>query len=323
MKLIEIQLNEYATLTGFLHEPSAEMGNIDTYPAILVLPGGGFRICSKREGEPVAMAFFAKGYHAFVLDYTHVTKKPDATIEEPMQDVQFALAHLQEHEKEYRIAPHKVAMIGFSGGGHLASASATHGPLRPDALVLGYPGIVHSDLRALECPDIIESVDEHTPPTFLFSTRDDQVTPPVHPLTFAQALDAAGVDFELHIFRSGVHGLSLANSLTCSGDKENVNPIFAQWFPMCVQWLTDKLGDFTIYGVNDGRFGRYGIDTPLDALLENEEAKAIVMKSLPMVAQAQTHPMMQKATLRQIQGYVPQISKETMAELDAKLQLLK
>lgn len=323
MKLIEVQLNQYATLIGFLHEPDAEMGNIDTYPAILVLPGGGFRICSKREGEPVAMAFFAEGYQAFVLDYTHVTKKKDATIEEPMQDVQLALAHLQEHEGDYRIAPHKTAMIGFSGGGHLASASATHGPLRPDALVLGYPGIVHSDLRALECPDIIESVDENTPPTFLFSTRDDQVTPPVHPLTFAQALNAAGVDFELHIFRSGVHGLSLATSLTCSGDKKNVNPIFAQWFPMCIQWLMDKLGDFKIYGVNDGRFGQYGIDTPLDVLLKNEEAKQIVMESLPMIAQAQNHPMMQTATLRQIQGYVPQISKEMMEELDAKLQLLK
>lgn len=323
MKLIELQLNKYATLTGFLHEPDAEMGNIDAYPAILVLPGGGFRICSKREGEPVATAFFSKGYQAFALDYTHVTKKPDATMEDPMRDVQLALAHLQENRETYHLAPHKLAMIGFSGGGHLASASATHGPLRPDALVLGYPGIVHSDLRALECPDIVESVDGRTPPTFLFSTRDDQVTPPVHPLTFAQALDKAGVDFELHIFRSGVHGLSLANSLTCSGDKENINPIFAQWFPMCVQWLTDKLGDFTIYGVNDGRFGRYGIDTPLDALLENEEAKAIVMESLPMMAQSWINPMMQKATLRQIQGYVPQITKETMVELDAKLQLLK
>ena len=323
MKLIQYKLGEHATLTGYLHEPTPEMANIERYPAILVLPGGGFRFCSAREGEPVAMAFFAEGYQAFVLDYTTVTKKPDATIEDSMQDVQLALVHLQENEESYFLAPHKMAMIGFSGGGHLAGASATHGPLRPDALVLGYPGIVHSDLRALECPDIVESVDEHTPPTFLFSTRDDQITPPVHPLAFAQALDKAGGDFELHIFRSGVHGLSLAKSLTCGGDQKMVNPAFAQWFPMCIQWLADNLGDFTIYGVNDGRFGRYGIDTTLDMLLANDEARKIVFESLPMVEQARQHPMMQKATLRQLQGHMPQIPKELMETLDAKLQMLK
>ena len=44
MKLINIEIGTYAKLTGYIHEPSNEMGNIQAYPGILILPGGGFRI---------------------------------------------------------------------------------------------------------------------------------------------------------------------------------------------------------------------------------------------------------------------------------------
>ncbi len=253
MKLIQEKISEFATLYGFIHEPLEEMPNITEFPVMLVLPGGAFRFCSQREGEPVAMVFYAEGYSAFVLDYTTVTKKPDAIMADPMEDVQKALQWLHGHADQYHICPTKIAMLGFSGGGHLAAAAATHGPLRPDVLVLGYPGIVHSDMRALECPDIVECVDTDTPPAFIFSTADDKVTPPIHPLAFAMALNQAGVEFELHIFDSGVHGLSLGKTLTCSGFKDNVNPVFAQWFSLCVRWLAAQLGDFAVSDMETDR----------------------------------------------------------------------
>ena len=319
MKVIQKTIGEHAVLTGYLHEPSQEMGNISAYPAMLVLPGGGFRFCSEREGEPVAMAFFAEGYQAFVLDYTTVTKKPDAVMGDPMKDTELALKYLRDQTEEWHIAPGKVAMIGFSGGGHLAAAVATHGEERPDALVLGYPGIIHSDLRALDCPDIVESVDSQTPPSFIFSTRDDKVTPPAHPLAFAQALNTAGVDFELHIFRSGVHGLSLGKTLTSSGFRDNVNADFAGWFPMCVRWLRDRLGDFTIYGVNDGRTGKYSIDTVLSELLASAEAKALVLEAFPAVEGMAANPMAGHMSLRQIKGMLPGVSEEVLGKLDEAL----
>lgn len=241
MKQIRTELSSHAWMTGFIHEPNPEMPNHADFPAILVLPGGGFRFCSAREGEPVAAAFYAAGYSSFVLDYTTVTKKPDAVIDDPMKDTELALRWIREHAAEYALRGDQVAMIGFSGGSHLAAAVATHGPERPDALILGYPGILHSKLRALECPDIIECVDENTPPTFMFSTRDDKVTPPKHPLAMANALDAAGVSFEMHIFRSGPHGLSLANDVTCAGNPAMVNPAFAGWLTMCLEWLKAEM----------------------------------------------------------------------------------
>ncbi|MDO4459489.1 MAG: alpha/beta hydrolase [Clostridia bacterium] len=241
MKLIYIKLGDYASLTGYVHETHKEMPNLEKFPAMLVVPGGGFRFCSAREAEPIAMAYYAEGYSAFTLEYTTVTAKPDAVMQDPINDCTAAIRYIRDHAEELCIDANKLAMIGFSGGGHLAAAVSTHCEEKPNALLLGYPGIVHSDLRALDCPDIVECVDENTPPSFIFSTRNDNVTPPVHPLSFANALMNAGVDFELHIFRDGPHGLSLAKEITSSGMDGYVNPAFAEWFGMSVRWLKDTL----------------------------------------------------------------------------------
>lgn len=319
MRLTEIRLSEHAVLKGFLHELSPEMGNITEYPAMLVLPGGGFRICSDREAEPVALAYYAEGYQAFVLDYTTVTKKPDAVMQDPMDDACAALRYIRENRKELLVADKKLAMIGFSGGGHLAAAVSTHGPERPDVLLLGYPGIIHSDLRALDCPDIVESVDKQTPPSFIFGTRNDTVVPPQHLMAFAKAMMDAGNDFELHIFRDGVHGLSLAKSLTASGFSTNINTAFQDWFPMSIRWLKDMLGDFLIYGVNDGRDGKYSIDKPLKKLFENEEVRKMVTEVFPVFADEKTASSMKEMTLRTMASFMPGLDTEKLEELDKKL----
>ena len=95
MRIIKKKLSEYAELTGYLHELHDETDNIKEYPAIIIFPGGGFRMCSFLESEPIALAYLAEGYQAFTLKYTTVTDKEDATIEDPMSDAQKALAFIQ------------------------------------------------------------------------------------------------------------------------------------------------------------------------------------------------------------------------------------
>lgn len=322
MRIIKEKIGEYAELTGYLHELNDETDNIKEYPAILIFPGGGFRTCSFLESEPIALAYLAEGYQAFTLKYTTVTDKENATIEDPMTDAQKALEWIRDCREEYCIGKEQLALLGFSGGAHLAAATATHGPQRPDVLLLGYPGILHSELRALECPDIIECIDEHTPPTFLFGTRDDKVTPPKHILAFAQALEENNIEFEVHIFRKGEHGFSLAKPLTSVGDKNRVNPDVAQWFQLSVRWLKEMLGEFTIYGVNDGRIGKYSIDTRVYELLESPEAKELVLTYLPLLSEELPVFIKDWITPRILNKIQKSLSQEKLEELDQKLLAL-
>ncbi|MBR3620330.1 MAG: alpha/beta hydrolase, partial [Clostridia bacterium] len=62
--------NEGVTLTAYIPDYSQEMAYLDKRKAILVIPGGGYYMCSDREAEPVAFAFMGKGYAAFILRYS-------------------------------------------------------------------------------------------------------------------------------------------------------------------------------------------------------------------------------------------------------------
>ncbi len=274
---------------------------------------------SAREGEPVALAYFAKGYQSFVLKYTTVTDDPTATIDVPMKETTDSITYLREHATELNLQKNKICLVGFSGGGHLAAAVSTHGAVRPDALILGYPGIVHNDLRAMDCPDICESVDEATPETFMFGMNRDSVTPPQHMLSFAKALDEKQIQFEMHMFKGVGHGLSLGTSLTSSGFAEDVKPRYAKWFDMSIEWLKETFGDFKLYGVNDGRDTKYNIDRNLKVLFSDEKAKELCLNKMPVLAEFLSETQMVEMTPRKINGFMKTISFDELMELDRKL----
>ena len=70
MKFIEYKLATGAMLTGYLRDETTEMPSYNTRPAVLILPGGGYRYCSPREADPVAVQFLQAGYHVFTLIYS-------------------------------------------------------------------------------------------------------------------------------------------------------------------------------------------------------------------------------------------------------------
>ena len=51
------------------------------------------------------------------------------------------------------------------------------------------------------------------PPVFLWHTRNDGAVPCRNSLELACALEKAGVDFTMHIYHSGCHGLSTADEM--------------------------------------------------------------------------------------------------------------
>ena len=208
-------------------------------PAVVIFPGGGYDYTSDREAEPVANAYLAAGYSAFVVRYA---VGADAKHPHPLLDAAAALALVRARAEEFHIDPQKVAVCGFSAGGHLAAHIGTqwHLPLlretlggestdfRPDAMVLCYPVIsgirsphLHSFLN-LTGPDPAqetlarlsceESVDGRTPPAFLWHTAEDTGVPVENSLEYALALRQQKIPFAVHIFPNGPHGVGLADN---------------------------------------------------------------------------------------------------------------
>ena len=69
MQILEQQLptGHGAVLTAYLQPVGGEFAPLARRPAVLVLPGGGYQMCSDREADPVAHAFLKAGFQAFVL----------------------------------------------------------------------------------------------------------------------------------------------------------------------------------------------------------------------------------------------------------------
>lgn len=266
MKRIELSPNPNtkAKLVGYLHDKNEqEMPNRMKRPCVLICPGGAYAFCSEREADPVAVSFFARGFHVFILYYS-VGK--DAAGMRPLSDLSLSVLKIRQNSGEWGIFPDKLAVCGFSAGGHLAASLGTlwnssvlpreargeaEDANRPDALILGYPVIsagqfAHEDsilcvsggneeLRGLF--SLEKQVTPRTPPAFLWHTSDDGCVPAENTLLFASALQKNHVPFECHIYPHGNHGLSMCNEETGFSD-----PHIATWFPLCAEWLGRLFG---------------------------------------------------------------------------------
>ena len=240
MKLFTQTVGHDAVLTAYVQEPSAELSTAATRPAVLVLPGGGYFFTSDREAEPVALADLAEGFNAFVLRYA---VGPESPFEMSFDDAKAALAWIRDNAAALHIDPTKVAAVGFSAGGHLAATLGVGAPVRPGALVLGYP-VTKADLGPLmgkEILDTVAAVDASTPPTFVFSTQGDATVPVEHTLAFCSALARHGVPFAAHVYLDGPHGIALASPLTASGRADMVDADVAGWLPASVAFLHSAL----------------------------------------------------------------------------------
>ena len=140
MKAQEIILCEErnVTLTAYIQEVDGEFG-FSKRPAMLVIPGGGYAMCSDREADHVAAAYLKAGYQAFVLRYTCT---PKGKWPLPLEDYEQAMALIEERADEWHLDKTKIAVVGFSAGGHLAACAATVAEHKPAAAVLVYPAIL-------------------------------------------------------------------------------------------------------------------------------------------------------------------------------------
>ncbi len=230
------------------------------YPAIIICPGGAYIELSDREAEPVAKAFFSAGYNTYILRYSvgEDVKKFTALFQ-----LGATIAEVRRNAEEWFTQKDKIAVCGFSAGGHLAASLGTlfnkekilmelnkDVSIRPDAMVLGYPLVVADEHGHVRCFERVsrakkgtkeyqwfglpQHVDADTPPTFLWHTAEDRIVPVENSLKMALALSAAKVSFECHVFPKGPHGMS-----TCTREVDSYSPYNARWVEWAISWLNE------------------------------------------------------------------------------------
>lgn len=238
------------TLTAMLQPLNPEVPYIRKRPAILIIPGGGYQYCSEREAEPVAYPYLAAGYSAFVLRYSVLE---DSVWPNPLNDYEQAMEFILAHAEEWNILSDKIAVIGFSAGGHLAAMAAAVAKHRPAAAILCYPAAKKAfwDPYLLpgmpEIPDAPAAVDRQTCPCFVFATRTDEMVPVENSLDFVKALEKYGISFELHIYSYGPHGIVTGTSALQSPSSA-FTPRAQHWVTESIGWLKEMLGDFSEEG---------------------------------------------------------------------------
>ena len=243
MKIERIMLNKdrNVTLTCYLQDVGGKF-LLEKRPAVVITPGGGYQYCSDREADPVAFPYMKAGFHAFILRYSVAEH---ATWPNPLDDFDQAMALIREKAEEWAVLSDKIAVIGFSAGGHLAAAAATLSKNRPNAAIIGY-GVVGNDVKGcnVSAPDTTLAVDKRTCPCFLFSSRTDELVPVQNTVKFMQALCDHNIAFESHIYAYGPHGFS-----TCDSSIQNLTAAphcsrIPNWVGDSIGWLKDMFGDF-------------------------------------------------------------------------------
>jgi acetyl esterase/lipase len=324
---IILKKDSNVTLTCYLHETSTEMPNVKTRPAMLIFPGGGYRMCSDREAEPVALSFMAEGYQAFVLRYT----VGGSVFNDAFADAENALALIREKAEEWHVDTQKIAVIGFSAGGHLAAILGTSGRVRPAAQILCYPAILEINARSglpFPIPGADKAVTGKTPPTFIFATSEDELSLTEHSLRFALALNAANVPYELHIFQKGRHGLSLAKPLTSGGVKSMGEKRAAEWFCLSVDWLSDIFGDFPTEAESQMQkalheYTEYSADVVLRELWKNSACQKLLLEKIPALEDEKTREIAMPVSLRVMAEYAKEmIPLELLTELNSTLKTI-
>lgn len=334
MRLETIILNENrnVTLTAYIQEAEGEF-LFPKRPAILVMPGGGYAMCSDREADPVAMAYLKAGYQAFILRYSTGKHK---TWPNPLEDYEQAMELLEERAEEWHLDSSRIAAVGFSAGGHLCACAATIAKHKPAAAILLYPAILKDicDMCQPGMPQPNEHVGADTSPCFLVAARDDRTVDVKNSLMMQLALAEKGIPFESRIYSYGGHGFSTGEDWILNN---SCSPRMPGWVEDSIGWLKETLGTLTMKGFSEPNIAvsKNGDTAPVLSVMcslnhickQSEEALSVLkplFDGMQAVADARGYSMegliaaIGNNTLKELMEMV-QVDGETIQEIDKAL----
>jgi acetyl esterase/lipase len=221
-----------ATLTPFLPDPAKANG-----AAVIVAPGGGFRILSMgNEGWEVAKALNDRGVAAFVLKYRLMPTAPEwaefdranpltapspgaaparSPVALPLEDATAAFRLVRARAKEWHVDPNRIGMVGFSAGAGTTMAATLQSSENKPAFIAP----IYGRQSAVEVP-------ADAPPMFVALAADDPLFGN-NDYGLISSWKKAGRPVEFHLYQNGGHGFGLGNpGKTSTG-----------WFPQFMLWL--------------------------------------------------------------------------------------
>jgi acetyl esterase/lipase len=213
-----IRISNVSTPTLTVYKPDPAN---DTGAAVLVCPGGGYvRLAMDIEGTEICDWLNSIGVTGIILKYRVPRREGLPQHVPPVQDAQRAMGLIRQRASALGIDPHRLGIIGFSAGAHVAAVLSTHQDerlypaiddadqqsCRPDFAMIIYPGYFRAANHTVT-PEVAVTKGK-TPPTFIVQTEDD----PVHvenAVDYYLALKNAEVPVEMHLYPTGGHGYGL------------------------------------------------------------------------------------------------------------------
>lgn len=249
-------------LYAYLPKIPAELQRyVQKRPCIVICPGGGYQFVTQKEAEPTALNFLPQGYNVFVLTYSTAPH----SFPTQLREVAAVLELIHKNAEDWNCDPDRVAIMGFSAGGHLAAHYSNCYDCPEVREVFPHSHPVQACLLAYSVltadPDFwhegsFENLSGHTPvteedrekfslerrvsgktpPTFLWHTAEDAGVPVENSLLYAGALSKHKIPFELHVYPYGAHGKATVDEQSCI----NLDPQTAHahaWVEAAQKWL--------------------------------------------------------------------------------------
>lgn len=253
---------EKTQVTLYIPDVWKEVDEGQTFPCTVICPGGSYWWCSEREAEPVALRMLGNGIAAAVVNYACQYQHY------PLQllEILAAITYIRRNSKSLHIDPERIAVMGFSAGGHAACTAGlfwqeklaedalgiAYGEDKPNGMILCYPVITSGEYThegSMKCllgdePDaeltakmsLENQVTENAPKAFIWHTSEDGLVPVENYLLIATALHKKGIDVEMHIYPKGGHGLSLCDETVTKRDGlDDAAKYCSDWVPHCIK----------------------------------------------------------------------------------------
>jgi len=227
--------------------------------AVVICPGGGYqKVVIDKEGFEAGRWLNSLGITAFILIYRLPGEGHENRHLVPLQDAQRAVRIVKSNAAKWKLDPHKIGIMGFSAGGHLAAAIATNPSLNSykpaddidkiDAKVsfqvliypvitmnksFGHEGSVKNLLGENASENLVNDfsneilVNNDTSQAFIVHATDDGSVPSENSILFYMALKKHKISSELHIFKNAGHGFGL----------RKVDMPVGVWPELCEEWL--------------------------------------------------------------------------------------